>query len=130
MGAPDQEGVSVLLIARFPEAPPVAEAKRALELLLAQPGCRRGLFTRSTETEAWVLTVEFESISAYRRALSPFEVRTHVIPLLARAETAEPAAYEIVLEADSDGVREHTSLLAADAATVRLGEASGPTTAR
>ncbi len=120
----------MLLIARIPEAPPADEARRALELLLAQPGCRRGLFTRSTESEAWVLTVEFESISAYRRALSPFEVRTHVIPFLARADSAEPGAYEIVLEADGEGVREHASLLAADAATVRLGEAGGPATAR
>lgn len=77
-----------------------------------------------------MLTVEFESISAYRRAFSPFEVREHVIPFLARADTAEPAAYEVVVEADGEGVREHTSLLAADAATVRLGEAGGPAEAR
>lgn len=120
----------MLLIARFTEEPPLADAKQALELLLAQPGCRRGLFVRSTETDAWIMTVEFDSIAAYRRALSPFAVRTHVIPFLARADSAEPAAYEIVLDADDTGVREHTSLLAADAATVRLGEAGGPAPAR
>lgn len=120
----------MLLIARFTTEPPLADAKRALELLLAQPGCRRGLFARSTETDTWVLTVEFDSIAAYRRSLSPFDVRTHVIPFLARADSAEPAAYEILLDADHDRVREHTSLLAADAGTVRLGEAGGPATAR
>ncbi|MGW5052331.1 antibiotic biosynthesis monooxygenase [Actinokineospora sp. NPDC004072] len=121
----------MLLIARFTDAADLlADARRALALLLAQPGCRRGLFVRSTEADTWVLTVEFDSIAAYRRALSPFDVRTHVIPFLARAESAEPAAYELVLEADGDGVREHTSLLAADAGTVRLGEAGGPASAR
>ncbi|MGX7827015.1 antibiotic biosynthesis monooxygenase [Actinokineospora sp. 24-640] len=123
----------MLLIARFTAedaAPLVADAKRALALLLAQPGCRRGLFVRSTETAGWVLTVEFDSIAAYRRSLSPFDVRTHVIPFLARADSTEPAAYEIVLDATADGVREHPSLLAADAATVGLGEAGGPAVAR
>jgi quinol monooxygenase YgiN len=124
----------VLLIARFTVADPSAfttRAQRALELLLAQPGCRRGLLVRSTESaDSWVLTVEFASVSAYRKSLSPFDVRTHVIPFLAEADTTEPAAYEIVIEADPDTVRRHTSLLAADAATVRLGEASGPATPR
>ncbi|GAA4416694.1 antibiotic biosynthesis monooxygenase [Actinokineospora soli] len=120
----------MLLIARFTAEPPLAEAKRALELLLAQPGCRRGLLARSTETATWVLTVEFDSIAAYRRALSPFDVRTHVIPFLARADTTVPAAYETVLDADPSGVREHASLLAADAATVNIGEAGGPASAR
>ncbi|SER64007.1 antibiotic biosynthesis monooxygenase family protein [Actinokineospora terrae] len=124
----------VLLIARFTAAevePFVERVRVALELLLAQPGCQRALLARSTEAaDRWVLTVEFASVSAYRRALSPFDVRTHVIPLLAEADTTEPAAYEVVLEGQPGEVRHHVSLLAADADTVRLGEASGLTTAR
>ncbi|CRK55565.1 hypothetical protein [Alloactinosynnema sp. L-07] len=124
----------MLLIARFTATEPesfTARAQRALELLLAQPGCRRGLLVRSTESaDSWVLTVEFESVSAYRKSLSPFDVREHVIPFLAEADTTEPAAYEVVIEAAPGDVRRHTSLLAADAATVRLGEAGGPTTPR
>ncbi|PPK69139.1 antibiotic biosynthesis monooxygenase [Actinokineospora auranticolor] len=130
----------MLLIARFTATDPeafTARAKHALELLLAQPGCQRGLLARSTESAtAWVLTVEFTSVSAYRKSLSPFDVRTHVIPLLAEADTTEPAAYEVVLEGEPGGegapgrVQQHASLLAADADTVRLGEAAGPTTAR
>ncbi|MBM7772570.1 hypothetical protein JOD54_002774 [Actinokineospora baliensis] len=131
---PPGKVLPVLLIAKFTTAdaePFTARAKQALELLLAQPGCLRGLLARSTDTaDLWVLTVEFASVSAYRRALSPFDVRTHVIPLLAEADTTEPAAYEVVLEAAPGEVRHHTSLLAADAGTVRLGEASGPATAR
>ncbi|MGQ0839602.1 antibiotic biosynthesis monooxygenase [Actinokineospora sp.] len=124
----------MLLIARFTVAEPepfTARAQRALELLLAQPGCRRGLLVRSTESaSAWVLTVEFASVSAYRKSLSPFDVREHVISLLAEADSTEPAAYEVVIEAEPGSVRKHTSLLAADAATVRIGEAGGPATAR
>ncbi len=124
----------MLLIARFTVTDPgpfADRAHRALELLLAQPGCLRGLLVRSTESAtAWVLTVEFASVAAYRKSLSPFDVRTLVIPLLAEADTTEPAAYEVVVEAGPDGVRRHASLLAADADTVRLGEAAGPTTAR
>ncbi|GLZ39594.1 antibiotic biosynthesis monooxygenase [Actinokineospora sp. NBRC 105648] len=124
----------MLLIARFTVTEPepfTTRAQRALELLLAQPGCVRGLLVRSTESaDSWVLTAEFDSVSAYRRSMSPFDVRTHVIPLLAEADTTEPAAYEIIVEATPDAVRRHTSLLAADAHTVRLGEAAGPTTAR
>ncbi|MCG8916982.1 antibiotic biosynthesis monooxygenase [Actinokineospora sp. PR83] len=124
----------MLLIARFTVTDPepfTARAERALGLLLAQPGCVRGLLVRSTEDAgSWVLTVEFESVAAYRRSLSPFDVRTEVIPFLAEADTTEPAAFEVVVEAAPGSVRRHTSLLAADAGTVRLGEAAGPTTAR
>ncbi|MDQ3576720.1 MAG: antibiotic biosynthesis monooxygenase [Actinomycetota bacterium] len=124
----------MLLIARFSVTEPdpfVARAQRAIELLLAQPGCVRGLLVRSTESAtSWVLTVEFASVSAYRKSLSPFDVREHVIPFLAEADHTEPAAYEIVVEAGPGAIRRHTSLLAADAATVSLGEAAGPTTAR
>ncbi|MFB9909204.1 antibiotic biosynthesis monooxygenase family protein [Allokutzneria oryzae] len=102
-----------------------ARARRALELLTAQPRCLSGRLARATdEPDRWVLVVEFESVVAYRRALSPFDVREHVIPLLSEALPDEPAAYEILGEATGGEVIEHTSLLAQDAGTVRLGEAA------
>jgi hypothetical protein len=122
----------VLLVCRFTVLEPdVAEftvrAERALELLIVRPGCLRGLLSRSLdEADRWVLTVEFSSVVAYRRALSPFEVREHVIPLLSEASVDEPAAYEPVLVASAGVVGRQVSLLAVDAGTVRLGEASGP----
>ncbi|SDN54439.1 antibiotic biosynthesis monooxygenase [Allokutzneria albata] len=104
-----------------------ARARRALELLTAQPRCRSGRLARATdEADRWVLVVEFESVVAYRRALSPFEVREHVIPLLSEALPDEPAAYEVLAEATGGAVTDHTSLLAEDAGTVRLGEAAEP----
>jgi quinol monooxygenase YgiN len=126
----------VLLVCRFTVAETGVEAfiervDRALALLTAQPGCRRAQLSRSTdEADRFVLTVEFDSVVAYRRALSPFEVREHVIPLLSEANTDEPAAYEPLLVAADGAVRREVSLLARDAGTVRLGEAAGPTTPR
>jgi hypothetical protein len=103
-------------------------AERALGLLIAQPGCRRGALSRSTDDgDRWVLTLEFDSVVAYRRAMSPFEVREHVIPLLSEALADEPAAYEPLLVAEDGEVTSRVSLLARDAGTVRLGEAAGPT---
>jgi quinol monooxygenase YgiN len=124
----------VLLVCRFTVADAerfIERVVRALELLTAQPGCLRGVLARSTESaQRWVLTVEWASVTAYRRALSPVAVREHVVPLLSEADVEETAAYETVLAATPDGLVRHTSLLAADADTVALGEAGGPTTPR
>ena len=54
---------------------------------------------RSTSLDHWVLTVRFVSVDAYRRALSPFEVREHVIPLLSEALTDTPSTFETLLTA-------------------------------
>jgi hypothetical protein len=61
-----------------------------------------------------VLTVRFASVVAYRRALSPFDVREHVVPLLSEALVDEPATYETLAEARDGAVTEHSSLLASD----------------
>ncbi|MFI9006454.1 antibiotic biosynthesis monooxygenase [Actinosynnema sp. NPDC053489] len=126
----------MLLVCRFTVAETGVEAftgrvDRALALLTAQAGCRRAQLSRSTdEADRFVLTVEFDSVVAYRRALSPFEVREHVVPLLSEAATDEPAAYEPLLVAADGAVRREVSLLARDAGTVRLGEAAGPSSPR
>ncbi|MGI5501997.1 antibiotic biosynthesis monooxygenase [Lentzea sp. CA-135723] len=124
----------MLLVCRFRVSDPetfTARVENALRLLTAQPGCHKGTLARSTdEDDRWVLTVEFESVVAYRRAMSPFPVREHVIPLLSEALTDEPAMYEPALTSEDGEVVTHTSVLAEDAFTVRLGEAAGPTSPR
>lgn len=126
----------MLLVCRFavPEAEVetfLSRAQRALELLTAGPHCLRGRLCRATdEADRWVLIAEFESVPAYRRALSPFEVREHVIPLLSEALADEPAAYEELWDAEGGVARRRDSLVARDAGTVRLGEAGGPATPR
>jgi Antibiotic biosynthesis monooxygenase len=108
----------VLLVCRFVAAPTVApalltRAGRALELLTAADGCLGGELGRSVdEPDQWVLVVRFASVHAYRRALSPFEVREHVVPLLSEAETTTPSTFETLLEAKNGEALTHRSLLA------------------
>lgn len=107
----------MLLVCRFavPDsgAPGLlTHARRALQLLTAQPGCRGGELGRSPDDpQRWVLLARFDSVVAYRRALSPFEVREHVVPLLSDALTGEPATFEVLLDAADGQVTEHASLL-------------------
>jgi quinol monooxygenase YgiN len=111
----------VILICRFVIDPATAEgfltrARRALGLLTEQPGCLGGQLGRSPDdVTRWVLAIQFESVVAYRRALSPFDVREHVVPLLAEALTGEPGSYEVLATAQRGAVTDHASLLAPDA---------------
>ncbi|WP_224386308.1 antibiotic biosynthesis monooxygenase [Pseudonocardia sp. ICBG1293] len=108
----------MLLVCRFRVSPSdeaafTTRAARALELLAARPGCRGGEAGRAIEDPAqWVLTVRFDSVDAYRRALGPFEVREHVHPLLAEADTTTEATYEsLVTVAPGAAPTHHPSLL-------------------
>ena len=108
----------MLLVCRFVAPPTTApalleRAGRALELLTAADGCLGGELGRSVdEPDQWVLVVRFVSVHAYRRALSPFEVREHVVPLLSEAETTTESTFETLLEAKDGATRAHKSLLA------------------
>lgn len=115
-------GAQVLLVCHFLLAPGEEEefrtrAAAALALLGAQPGCRGAEVGRAVdEPGCWVLTARFDSVTAYRRSLSPFEVREHVVPLLAQCLSAAPdvvpTTFETVLSYDGDAVRSHPTLLA------------------
>jgi quinol monooxygenase YgiN len=104
----------VLLVCRFRTTPDLlASARTALELLTAADGCLGGELGRSVdEPDRWVLAIRFTSVDAYRRALSPFPVREHVVPLLSEALADEPATFETLLTARSGEATTHPSLLA------------------
>jgi hypothetical protein len=108
----------VLLVCRFVVSPEqvvgfVERAERALALLTEAEGCLDGSLGRAVDgADRWVLVVRFSSVTAYRRALSPFPVREHVIPLLSEALTDEPAAFETLADAGSGQVTTHPTLLA------------------
>jgi quinol monooxygenase YgiN len=110
----------VILICRFVVEPAVAQdfmirARRALALVTAQQGCLGAALGRSPDdTTRWVLVVQFESVVAYRRTLSVFEIREQVVPLLAEALTGEPGGYEVLAEAQGGAVTDHASLLRTD----------------
>jgi hypothetical protein len=106
----------VLLVCRFVAGSPasafLARARRALELLTSAAGCLGGELGRSVdEPDHWVLAVRFVSVDAYRRALSPFEVREHVVPLLAEAQTDTPSTFETLVTAAKGETEDHESLL-------------------
>ena len=83
---------------------PIRTTRPAVALLAAQPTCRRLRFARSTETaDERVLVAEFDSAADYRRALSPFDVRTLVVPWLSAARVEPSGVYEVGWTAD-DGV--------------------------
>ena len=108
----------MLLVCRFAVPPQkvtefVERAERALELLTESQGCLDGALGRAVDhADRWVLVIRFSSVVAYRRALSPFPVREHVIPLLAEALADEPAGFETLAEARAGTVTTHPSLLA------------------
>lgn len=116
----------LLVVIRFAGDPSdtTAALREACGLLADQGGLRRAHIARATDdAELVVLTLEWESVGAYRRALSNFDVKVHVVPLLSRA-IDEPTAFEIIHVRDDEGARDATGALARDAATVSLGEAS------
>ena len=96
-----------LLIAYFAVDPAdsaeqaLADAVEPVRLLAAQPDTTSLRWGRSTEDAGrLVLVAEFETAAAYRRAQSPFEVRTVLIPWLSRAEISTSGAFEVLAAAD------------------------------
>ncbi|MDL5159361.1 antibiotic biosynthesis monooxygenase family protein [Actinomycetospora termitidis] len=106
----------MLLVCRFSpddEADFLVRARRAVGLLAAQPNCERVDLARAVEAPGqWVLVAVFASLTDYRRALSPFDVREHVVPFLSEASTADQAVFERNTTALPDGGWvEHPSIL-------------------
>lgn len=123
------ESAALLVVSRFRVAESdrtrfLDDAARALDALAVRPGCRAASLGQSTdEADLLVIRTEWEGVGAYRRALSDFDVKVHAIPLLSSA-IDEPSAYELIRHHGTDAVTTAPSGLAADAGSVRLGEAS------
>jgi len=117
----------VLVVTRFAVGGPetdaadafVVRAHTALAALAACPGYRSGRLGRAVDDPAqWVLVVDWESVGAYRRALSSFDVKVNATPLLAAALDA-PSAFEVLASAAPGGeveVRSSDRARGADAA--------------
>ncbi|UMG92889.1 antibiotic biosynthesis monooxygenase [Nocardioides sp. TF02-7] len=72
------------------------ELAAAHALLAAKPGYVDGWVGRNLdEPDLWVLTTRWDSVGAYRRALSAYDVKLEAVPVLNRA-LDEPSAYEVV----------------------------------
>ncbi len=75
------------------------ELGSCLDRLGARPGFVRGSVGRALDDPTlWALQTEWENVGAYRRALSSYEIKVAVMPLLSRA-VDEPSAYEVIVGA-------------------------------
>lgn len=90
-------------------------ARAAVAALAARPGCLAVRVGRAVdEPGLWVLQSSWESVGAYRRALSSYEVKLHAVPLMYLC-IDEPSAFEVLLEAaDGGGVVAFPTSLAED----------------
>jgi len=78
-------------------------AHAALAALAACPGYLRGRLGRAfDEPERWTIVTEWQSVGAYRRALSNFDVKMYATPLLAQS-LDEASAFEVLAEVAPGG---------------------------
>lgn len=104
----------IVLVCRFVDAAAdfLDTARPAVALLAAQPPCRSARLARSTDDATrWTLTAEFDSVPGYRRALSPFDVRTVVVPFLSTADQLGSGVFEVAVSGDDGVVTEHELLV-------------------
>lgn len=73
------------------------ELASCLERLAVQPGYLSGAVGRALDDPTlWVLQTRWENVGSYRRALSSYEIKVAVVPLLSYA-VDEPSAYEVIV---------------------------------
>lgn len=97
----------MLVVTRFgvegPDDQFVERAHAALAALAACPGYLRGRLARAFDDPAqWTIVTEWQSVGAYRRALSAFDVKMYATPLLAQS-VDEPSAFEVLAEVAPGG---------------------------
>lgn len=97
----DPVGVPDLATDPFP-----ARARRALEAFAACRGFVDGRLGRAADDPTWwCLVTVWESVGAYRRALSSYDVKLHAAPMLSES-VPEPSAYEVLAVTDGGPIRE------------------------
>jgi hypothetical protein len=107
----------------------LAQMDSAVVTLARQAGCLAATLGQSTDDpDLLLLRTEWAGVGSYRRALSAYDVKVGVVPLLSQA-VDEPSAYETVREWNGEHLVSSASGLAADAQDVRLGSAAAPSVA-
>lgn len=103
----------------------LSDAKQAIAPLAASAGCESVRIGLATDEPDLVLVLSvWESVGAYRKALSSFDVKSQSIPFLSTA-VDESSAFEVVFEQVGDVTNELVPARAWDADSVALGEAAG-----
>ncbi len=75
----------------------LSELGACLDQLGARVGFVGGSVGRALDDPTlWVLATRWEDVGSYRRALSSYEIKVGVVPLLSYA-VDEPSAYEVIV---------------------------------
>ncbi len=111
----------MLVITRYQVAPDDepsfrVDATAALRVLTERVGCLSATLGRAVdEPTLWTLTTTWQSVGAYRRALSNYDVKLVAVPLMYRA-IDEPSAFEPLLQwSPTAGFTEPAPIRAPDA---------------
>lgn len=77
------------------------DAAEALDALGRCPGYLRGRVGRAVDDPLeWAVVIEWENVGSCRRALSSYDVRVRMVPLLATGQ-AEPVGFEVLLDSET-----------------------------
>lgn len=108
----------MLVVTRY--AVPAGEAgqfrercRAAVEVLAACPGCTGASAGPALDDATWwLLCTSWESVGAYRRAVSSYQAKLVVVPLM-HCAVDEPSAFESLLHwAPGSGLQERPSAIA------------------
>jgi antibiotic biosynthesis monooxygenase len=78
----------------------------ALAVLATKPGYVDGAVGRNVdEPSLWVLQTRWADVGSYRRALSAYDVKVGVVPLLSQA-IDEPSAFEVLGDEGPEGLNQ------------------------
>ena len=102
----------------------MAQLRASVALLSEKTGFVEAHVARAIdEPELIVLQLGWDTVGSYRRALSAYDVKVQVVPVISQA-LDEPTAFEVLHFRDACGAVDAPGALAADATTVSLGSAS------
>ncbi|TEX51015.1 MAG: hypothetical protein B7C55_07765 [Actinomycetales bacterium mxb001] len=102
----------------------VAQLRNCVALLSTKAGFINAHMARAIdESELIVLQLGWDTVGSYRRALSAYDVKVEVVPVMSQA-LDEPTAFEVLHFRDASGAVDSTGALAADADSVSLGSAA------
>lgn len=102
----------------------MAQLRASVALLSEKTGFVEAHVARAIdEPELIVLQLGWDTVGSYRRALSAYDVKVQVVPVISQA-LDEPTAFEVLHFRDARGAVDAPGALAADATTVSLGSAS------
>lgn len=101
-----------------------AQAAEALTVLARQPGFVGGEVARSPdEVSVWLFTTRWQDVGSLRRGMGGYAAKVALAAVMASAAD-EPSVFEVLVEADANGISSASSDVAA-AASDGLGAENG-----